>query len=134
MQAAEEAEVEDDARARPRDRELGRDRFRNRQIAFAAEFEGLQIELDLLAMLLPRAELYLSQIEAPHEPQGTAQAAALSPSGTSSAAVLRAGARAVTIRITATTMAAPATMVDQPMGSPRNAVPSATATTGFTNA
>jgi hypothetical protein len=42
------------------------------EIALAAELEGLQLELDLVAILLPRAELDLSQIEAPHGAQGTA--------------------------------------------------------------
>ena len=44
------------------------------------------------------------------------------------------GARAVTISTTATTIAAPAANVDQPIFSFRNTVPSVTATTGFTNA
>jgi hypothetical protein len=42
--------------------------------------------------------------------------------------------RAVTIRTTAVTIAAPATTVVQPIASFRNTVPRATATTGLTNA
>jgi hypothetical protein len=38
------------------------------------------------------------------------------------------------MRTTATTIAAPAITVVQPIGSARNTVPSATATTGLTNA
>ena len=50
----------------------GRQRARHGEIALAAELERLELELDLLAMLLPGAELDLSQIEAPHGAQGTA--------------------------------------------------------------
>ena len=107
----------------------------HREIALAAELERLELQLDLLAMLLPRAELDLSQIEAPHGAQGTAgQAAALSGSGTSPTTGFCLGARAVTIETTATMIAAPAMTVVQPMVSLRKTVPSATATTGLTNA
>jgi len=41
---------------------------------------------------------------------------------------------AVTISTTAVTIAAPAITVDHPIDSPRKSVPSATATTGLTNA
>jgi len=60
VQTGRETEVEDGAGGRPGDRELSRDPVGHRQVALAAKLERLQLELDLVAKLLPRAELGLS--------------------------------------------------------------------------
>src|SRR5262249_22646879 len=72
VQAGGEAELEDGAGARLGERELSRNRAGHRQVALAAKLERLQLQLDLVAVLLPRAELQLSQIEALHAIQGSA--------------------------------------------------------------
>ena len=79
VQAGREAQLEDGAGARPGDRELSRDPVGHRQVPLAAKLERLLLELDLVAILLPRAELDLSQIEAPHRFQGSAALPAFAP-------------------------------------------------------
>src|SRR5262249_13030536 len=74
------------------------------------------------------------EIEAPHGATLASQAAALRGSETCAWSGFSRGGRAVTMRTTAATIEAPATTVVHWMCSPRKSVPSATATTGFTNA
>src|SRR5438034_5168412 len=66
VQAGRETEVQDRAGARLRDRELGGHLVGHGEIALAAELERLELELDLVAILLPRTKLDLPQIETPH--------------------------------------------------------------------
>jgi hypothetical protein len=66
VEASGEAELEDGAGGGAGDGEVSRNRAGNRQVALAAQLEGLQLELDFVAKLLPRAELQRSQIEALH--------------------------------------------------------------------
>ena len=53
MKTCVEAELEDRARTGLLDHELGRHLVGHRKIALAAELERLQLELDLVAVLLP---------------------------------------------------------------------------------
>src|SRR5262249_59748985 len=72
VEAGGEAELEDGAGARLGECELSRNRAGHRQVALAAKLERLQLQLDLVAVLLPPAELQLSQVEALHRFQGSA--------------------------------------------------------------
>src|SRR5919198_451882 len=72
VESGSEAQLEDGAGTRLGDREVSRNRAGHRQVALAAKLERLQLELDFVAILLPGAELDLSQIEAPHHLQGSA--------------------------------------------------------------
>ena len=66
VQARVEMELEDRAGARARDDELGRNGVRDGQIALTAIFESTQLELDLVAKLLARAEPGATQVERLH--------------------------------------------------------------------
>src|SRR5436190_6565586 len=72
VQTGGESELEEGAGCGSGDLELSRNRAGHRQVALAAQLEGLELELDLVAVLLPRAEFQLSQIEALHRFQGSA--------------------------------------------------------------
>src|SRR5437764_5309075 len=118
-----ELKLEDQARARTRDLEPGGDALRHGEVTLAGELERLQFELDLVAILLPRPELDRSEVEAPYGVSVAGRARTRAPAGRG---------RARTIRITATTIAAPAASVVPVIASPRKRAPSAAATTGFT--
>src|SRR5919204_1584531 len=62
-----EAQLEDGTRARFRDHERGGNLLRHGDVALARELERFQVELDLVAVLLPRPELDRSEVEAPYE-------------------------------------------------------------------
>src|SRR5207249_2006749 len=70
VQPRPEAQVEHRAGRGLGDHELRRHLLRHGQVALTAELEGLQLELDLVAVLLARPELDGPETEAPHRAQG----------------------------------------------------------------
>jgi hypothetical protein len=68
VQSCVELEPEVEPRRRLRDRELGLDFLRYREIALAAELERLQLDLDRVAMLLPRPEAEAAERKAGQRP------------------------------------------------------------------
>src|SRR2546430_1123197 len=68
-----EPQLEQGARARAADHELGRHLLGHREIALAAELEGLELELDLVAILLAGAELDRPKIEHLHSGHGSSR-------------------------------------------------------------
>src|SRR5205814_8921577 len=91
-----ETQLEEHARARLRDHELRGHPLRNGDVALARELERFQLELDLVAVLLPRTEFDRSEAEAPYE---------VSVAGCACSFRRAAGAFAETISTTATTIA-----------------------------
>src|SRR4029077_2076008 len=66
VQANVKAELEDRAGRSPVDRQLRWDRVGHRQVALAPECERLDDDLDLVAKLLARPQLHLSEAEDGH--------------------------------------------------------------------
>ena len=71
VQARREGEREDRARRRPRQLEGRRHLLRHRQVALAAVLQRRQLHLELVAQLLARTQLHLTQVEARHSDEGS---------------------------------------------------------------
>src|SRR5581483_9274356 len=73
-EAGGEAEGEDRPGVRARDLERGRHPLGHRHVPLAAELERRQLDLELVAVLLARTELHLTQAEARHAVHGSVPA------------------------------------------------------------
>src|SRR5207247_7620274 len=86
VQPDPEGELEHRAGRGAMDRQLGRERIRNRQVALPSELERLHHDLDLVAVLLARPEPQLTEAEDGHPCRVTTRRA-----GTRRPARVRAG-------------------------------------------